>query len=218
MPTFGYIQRSYPKLLVLRGFDPNEPRTRQISYPISATSTNNTNGVIYSGQVISLWYNATLNREEWVLGVATTGATPHLALQDSTDADVVESGVLTGLSCSGQFELQTGYFDGNTGLTYGNGSGVAASSGTPTAQSSYNPDVPLTFSTIIYGNITTTTWGSGAPVIGLVSRNRGPIFLGTPAAPPACPGGYGIDSSVIPANDYAVSFNTHFDQQNPAVG
>lgn len=209
MPTFGTIQRNYPKLEVLRGFDPNEPRTRQISYPISATSTNGTNGVIMSGQVISLWYNSTLNREEWVLGVATAGATPHLALQDWNDSDVVESGVLTGLSCSGQFELQTGYFDGNAGLLFSNGSGVAASSGTPVANGAYNPDVPLTFSTVIYGNITTTTLGSGVPLIGFASRTRGPLNLNGPGS-----NGYAINSNVLPANNYAVSFNTQYDGRN----
>lgn len=209
MPTFGTIQRNYPKLEVLRGFDPNEPRTRQISYPISATATNGTNGVIMSGQVISLWYNSTLNREEWVLGVATAGATPHFALQDWNDADVVESGVLTGLSCSGQFEPQTGYFDGNTGLLFGNGSGVAAASGTPVTNAAYNPDVPLTFSTVIYGNITTTTLGSGVPVIGFVSRNRGPLNLNGPGS-----NGYGQNSNVLPANNFAVSFNTVWEPRN----
>ena len=31
---FGYIKRSKPKLTVLRGYDSNEPTTRQIAYPV----------------------------------------------------------------------------------------------------------------------------------------------------------------------------------------
>ena len=202
MPTFGTIQRAYPKATVLRGFDPNEPRTRQISYPVSATSINNTNGVVYSGQVISLYWNVALNQYEWVLGVYTAGATPHIALQDSVDADVVESGKLTGLSCSGQFEIQIGYYDGQTGQLFGSGTGAAASSGTGVANGNYYPDTPLTFSTIIFGNITTTTLGSSVPLIGFVSRNRGPRNLS------------GEDSGVIPANNFVVAFNTQYDARN----
>ena len=167
---FGTIKRTYPKITVLRGFDPNEPRTRQISFPVASGVT------ILSGQVISLAWNGT--NYNWVLGCTGTN-TPHFALQDSVDADVIAAGKLTGLSCSGQYEIQMGFYSAGT----------------------YNVDVPLTFDGTT-GNVVPTTWGSTLPVLGVVSRNHGDISL------------QGIDSSVVPASNRVIAFNTLFDAHN----
>jgi hypothetical protein len=171
MPTYGIIQRAKPRLTVLRGYDPQEPTTRLASYPVADGV------VIKSGQVISLKWNATEGRDEWVLGVLTDDAiirTPYIALNDSTDEDVIEAGTLPALSCAGQFELRMGFFkDGDT----------------------YNQDIPLTFDGVT-GNVKATTWASGAPVLGVVSRIHGPINL------------KGQDSSAVDLD--VIVFNTQF--------
>ena len=87
----------------LRDFDPNEPRTRTASYPVPSDVT------IKSGQVIYVLWDAGAARYEWQFG-CVAGAFPHVALQDLADEDVIEADSLVGLSCSGQFELATGYF------------------------------------------------------------------------------------------------------------
>jgi hypothetical protein len=81
---------------VLRGWDPNEPST--FTQTVRAADT------ILSGQLISL------------LGGAA-GRIPYIAVQDSSDEDVVECGKLTGLSCAGKFEIETAHY--KTGETYG---------------------------------------------------------------------------------------------------
>jgi hypothetical protein len=46
---------------------------------------------------------------EWVKG-APAGKMPYIAYHDQTDTDVKSSGLLLGLSCAGNFEIETGYF------------------------------------------------------------------------------------------------------------
>ena len=83
---------------MLRGYFGNEPMARSYSAPVTAGVT------ILSGQLISLSAGA------WVLGVAS-GAEPFIAFADSTDTDVVSAGLLLGLSCAGQYEIETPWFD-----------------------------------------------------------------------------------------------------------
>ncbi len=75
----------------------------------------NTATQVRSGMVISKVWNGTLSRYEWTKGLAT-GAEPFIALEDALEKSVRASSQLPGLSCSGQFTIQSGYFDsvGNT--------------------------------------------------------------------------------------------------------
>lgn len=114
MPQHGYIKRSKPRVEVLRGYNPNEPHTLTQSHPVKAAV------VIRSGMVISLEWVSANNRYEWVKG-GQDNKMAYIALQDwdqsqtaglgafGYDPDVIEAGKLTGLSCAGQFEIQTAY-------------------------------------------------------------------------------------------------------------
>lgn len=131
MFSSGVFLRAKPYLRVLQGFDPNEPQTRSRSAPVKSGVT------VVSGNVIVLEYVSANAQWEWVLADRAEAAhrkqVPHFALQDATDSDVAAAGQLTGLSCSGQFELQTGYFVTPSGgepltngaaLSYGTGANV----------------------------------------------------------------------------------------------
>ena len=146
MPTYGTIKRSYPRGVVLRGYDPNEPKTLTQAFPVK-------DGVVVkSGQTISLAWSATNSQYEWVLG-ATAPATPYIALEDSTDEDVIEAGKLPALSCAGQFEIQTPYYN---------------------ATGAYIVDTPLTYDGVT-GSVKAA--GAGDPVVGFVTRIHGPVSL-----------------------------------------
>jgi hypothetical protein len=112
--TSGIYQRTAPRVQVLRGYWGNEPYARTFSAPVTSGVT------IKSGQLISL------SSGSWVLG-CSAGQEPFIAFHDSTDTDVVSSGQLVGLSCAGQFVIETGYFD-NT-QTYVENSPLKADSG-----------------------------------------------------------------------------------------
>lgn len=146
MPTFGTIKRSKPRVRVLRGYDPNEPTTLMQAHPVSDGV------VIKSGQVVSLNWVAANNRYEWVLG-GQANTIPYIALEDSTDEDVIEAGKLPALSCAGQFEIQTAYYkDGGT----------------------YNNDVALTYDGVT-GNVKPAL--AADAVLGTVTRIHGPVSL-----------------------------------------
>jgi hypothetical protein len=67
---------------------------RSYSAPVTSGVT------ILSGQLISLTAGA------WVLG-CLAGCEPFIAFADSTDTDVQSSGLLLGLSCAGQYKIET---------------------------------------------------------------------------------------------------------------
>lgn len=107
MPRSGLVNtRVKPRVTVLRGFDPNAPMTLTQSLPVKSGQT------ILSGQLVSSSWDSSVNQHVWSLGPGTN-ATPHIALQDGADQDVSEAGKLTGLSCAGQFEIQTAYYTGS---------------------------------------------------------------------------------------------------------
>ena len=112
--TFGIYQRIAPRVNVLNGYWGNEPFSRKFSAPVTSGVT------IRSGQVISLTSGA------WVLG-CSAGKEPFIAFHDSTDTDVTSSGKLLGLSCAGQYEIETQWFD-NT-ATYAESSPLVAATG-----------------------------------------------------------------------------------------
>jgi hypothetical protein len=177
MPRSGLINTrtsaQKARVVVLRGFDPNAPTTLTQSLPVPSGST------IYSGQVISPVWTAAVGSHAWTLGM--TGGTPYIALQDSADEDVNEAGKLTGLSCAGQFEIQTSFYQGSdSGLTLGailtagatNGNVLLATPGTTSALGSTIvgfvsrvPFAPAGTVSATYGGVDITasyTGGSGS--------------------------------------------------------
>jgi hypothetical protein len=99
--TYGTYKRAFPRIIVLRNNWGNE------TSGISTTAVPKTDEAIKSGMVISQDTNG-----EWVKGAAA-GKCPYFAVQDQSDTDVLSCGKLTGLSCAGDYEIQTGYFDTN---------------------------------------------------------------------------------------------------------
>ena len=140
MPRSDYIRRAKPRVEVLRGWDPNEPTTFQQTARASET--------ILSGQLVHLAWDATDSVYEWVLG-GTANKVPYIAIQDDQDEDVLECGKMTGLSCAGQFEIETAYFD----------------------DESYAADTPLGWDAGTAGNVCIAT--NGEDIIGWVTRNNG---------------------------------------------
>jgi hypothetical protein len=133
MPRSGLVNtRIKPRVTVLRGFDPNAPMTLTQSLP-AFTGVSSSTG-IYSGQLVSAAWDSTKGSYAWVLGLTGgTGANasvPHIALQDIVDQDVSEAGKLTGLSCAGQFEIQTAYYTGFNASSGKVGAAVVPSTGT----------------------------------------------------------------------------------------
>lgn len=138
--NYGTVQRTKPRVAVLRGFDPNEPTTRQRSLPVKDGVT------IKSGQVISPAFNATTSRLEWVLGKDASASQVFIALPDSTDTDVQSADLLVGLPCSGQFVIETAYF--KSGDTYSDGAYLTADG--------------------VTGDLKITARESGEPIYGIV--------------------------------------------------
>ena len=152
MPQYGIIQRTTPIMRVLRGWGPMEPHALTKSYPVASGVT------IVSGQLIHPAWVSGNNRYEWNLGAAAAGAGPsYFAQDDSTKEDVIEAGVLVGLSCSGDYELQTAFY--TTGNTYNDGTPLTGDTGGN------------------LGTVVPTTVGSGSPIVGYVSGCHGPISL-----------------------------------------
>jgi len=162
MPTYGIYQRTSPRVQVLSGYWANEPYARRTSAPVTANVT------ILSGQLISLSAGA------WVLGCAA-GLEPHIALQDSVDTDVASSGQLIGLSCAGQFEIQTGYYDSTQ--VYVNSSPLKAATG---GGSTYQ-------GTGVVGQITLGTFATAEDTIGFASGGgvQNIVAINSEAAPNA---------------------------------
>jgi hypothetical protein len=170
--TYGEYRRAYPRLRVTKGYEGNETRTLQFGAPPE------TNVTIFSGQLISLDTSG-----NWVLGAAA-GKVPYLALQDSVDPDVLSSGLLTGLSCAGNFAFATGYFTnvaGNFAL----------------------PDLALVADTVTAGNLTLATapgggtiWESVADIIGFTS--------------PVGTGGFGLEQVGPSLSAPDVNGNTYY--------
>jgi hypothetical protein len=195
MPRSGLVNtRVKPRVTVLRGFDPNAPMTLTQSLPVKSGQT------ILSGQLISSSWDSVANQHMWSLGLGAT-ATPHIALQDGADQDVSEAGKLTGLSCAGQFEIQTAYYTG---------SDIAV--GALVVPSSTTGSIAPTSATgqIILGMVTRAPSGEGmtpnpVPGFGVGARYApitiSPSYTGGVTGGATGPGAVfypGIDSSSIP--------------------
>lgn len=180
MPRFGTQKRQYPRVEVLRGFNPNEPFTLTQAYPVK-------DGVnILSGQVISLANDPDGDGlDKWILGWVS--GIPYIAYNDwnvttGKDEDVLEAGKLPGLSSTGQFEIQTAFFSGD--------------------EAGFVPGAPVG-PDAVSGDIKVTTVKSGVPIMGYVTRNRGAKNLG-----PTGSGNNGVNSSA--ENLDVVSFETAY--------
>lgn len=142
MPTYGIVMRDKPWLVVLRGFDANQPSQKTAAYPVKPSEVD----VIKSGMVISIDDTTDPANPVWVKGWAATRI-PYVALQDGNTYNVVSANSLVGYSCLGNFVLQTGYF--KTG-------------------ESYPIDTPVTPDGTT-GDIKPTTTGSGEPIMGYIT-------------------------------------------------
>lgn len=126
MATYGTQQRSgKPSLEVLRGFDPNEPFTQTATHPVKDGVT------VLSGQLIVLEAEVTSpTGYQWIVcPIDFADGAVYIAEKDSTAEDVVSAGNLPGLSCAGQFEFESAYFDG-TASDYDEGEYLTPSTAT----------------------------------------------------------------------------------------
>jgi len=100
--TYGEYRRTTPRLNILRGWAGNEPQS------LTHSAKPKKDEAIKSGMAIVLDTNG-----EWVKATASNGEDkiPYFAYSDQSDTDVLSSGLLLGLSCLGDFEIQTPFFD-----------------------------------------------------------------------------------------------------------
>lgn len=187
---YGTLARSRPRIQVYRGFDPMNPTT------LTQTARPKADVTILSGMAVVQEYNTTFQRYEWDLAtlsdVRDNKRTVYIAYQDSSDMDVRDGG-LTGLSSSGDFEIQTAFFD-------------------PDAEADYEVDTLLTLSDDValagfLVPVDTTPAGVSAtdyPVVGKVTRYKGPRKLQDPAGDPIIKD----DSSTLAADSKVIVFQT----------
>lgn len=176
--SYGPTKRTKPRVQVLRGWDPMSPAT--------LTQTAAPETTIKSGQLVSKVWST--DKYVFRLGNAA-GSIPVIAWSDSADMDVVESGQMTGLSCAGNFEIQTGYYD-------------VLDSASPAAAYTYNEGTPLTWSTVTLGNVRPAA--STEKIIGYVTRIHGPLQLVDTA------NAVWETSEVVEANSKVIIFQTAF--------
>lgn len=99
-------------MTIHRGGVGQRPNRLSATYPVQANVT------IYSGQVITPYRNTTVGIQamEWILG-APIGAgnnspnSYYIAVDDSTDGDVLAAGNLQGLSVRGCYEISSAWVD-----------------------------------------------------------------------------------------------------------
>lgn len=150
-------RRTKPRVKVLRGYGGNEPTSLTFSAPVNASHTD-----IKSGMVISI------SSGQWVKGCAQN-AVPYIAYHDASDTDVDSSGLLLGLSCAGDFEIETGYFDGTD--TYVRDDAVIA--GTAGLLGS------LDKAAIMVGGAAAGGQGTIADIVGFVTKGKAQVQAGT---------------------------------------
>lgn len=167
--------RPAPRVQILRGWDLVSTATLNQVHPVKEGVT------ILSGQIIHREWNNTLNRYEWELG-CEAGKAPFIAFQDSYEADVVATDGLTGISISGDYEIQTAHY--KTGETY-------------------NVDTLLTFDGVT-GDVKPAA--EGDLILGRVSKIRGvkqlnPVSLSRTQM-------FFENSETTPANSNVIIFET----------
>lgn len=102
----GYGSSSRRRVHVLRGFNGCDPQTFTKSREVASGEQ------IFSGQIMSLNTSG-----KWVKGQSSAGKTCYIALSNFDDTDVRASNKLPGLSCSGEFEIETPWYV-SSGSTY----------------------------------------------------------------------------------------------------
>lgn len=207
MPRFGTVKRQYPLVRVLRGYDPMEPHVLSQAYPVADGVT------VLSGQVVSLVYDTAYEGDhKWVLG--WTAGIPYIAINDwvpgvgtglGSDADVMEAGKLPALSSAGQFEIQTPFWaDSSNALQTGGGAEFVLDAPVGPAGTS--------------GSIKVVALESGIPIMGYVTRNRGPLSLGNKVEGGITYPNSGVNSSAIAANSTVVTFQTAYAPNSADAG
>lgn len=119
--TYGFHQRTKPRLRVRRGWHGNEPYAISESLPPKADEN------IKSGMTIIRTVDGTdvvYVKATKALLAQANAAPPAFAYHDATDPDVTSSGLLLGLSSAGKYEIETAYFDSGT---YNGGTLLSAS-------------------------------------------------------------------------------------------
>jgi hypothetical protein len=172
-------RRTKPRVNVLRGYGGNEPVSLTYSAKPKLAEA------ILSGMVISIDVNG-----EWVKG-ATAGKVPFIAYHDQADTDVDSSGLLLGLSCAGDFEIETGYFDSTD--TYARDDVLIA--GTAGLLGSLDKGVALLGETIANG-------AALLDVVGYVTKGKQQVQAGTKTIPSY--------ATTTTAFDPAKNINTQF--------
>lgn len=147
--TTGTITRTYPRVRVLRGYNPMEPQTLTRSLPVADGVT------ILSGQFISPKWNSSASQYEWALGLDSGTTEGFIALKDSADTDVVSAGTLPALSCVGKFEIQTPFY--KDGDTYNSGTYLTADG--------------------VTGDLKAATLTGTAHIFGIVTNIRGVVDI-----------------------------------------
>lgn len=107
--------RASLRLTIHRGGTGNRPDRLSASYPVGTGET------ILSGMLMTVERDTINGRNVWVKGTGS-GATGvgaqsnsyYIAVDDSTDGDVLASGSLQGLSVRGDYELSTSQFVGTS--------------------------------------------------------------------------------------------------------
>lgn len=110
----GFTQRAKPKMQILKGYDPQNPRLKQDALPVASGVT------VVSGQLVQKKKNALTGAYEFVLA-GTSGAVgvPAFAIDDSANFDVAASR-LAALPVDGDYEVRTAHYVGELGaLTVG---------------------------------------------------------------------------------------------------
>jgi len=165
--------RPKPRVQILRGWDLVSTSTLHQVHRAKAGEN------IRSGMIISREWDATDGVYQWVKGCPAS-RTPFIAFQDDTEADVVAAQGLTGISLSGDYEIQTGYFTTGT----------------------YNADTALAVDNANPGNLKVAA--TGERIVGRVSRIRGAKQL-NPSSPTAL---FYENSETTPANSTVIVFET----------
>lgn len=98
-------------MTIHRGGVGNRPNRLSASAPVKDGEE------ILSGMVMTLNRNTDTGRNEWIKGFDGSDSLPntyYIAVDDSTDGDVVAAGSLQGLSVRGDYEISTSHFTGST--------------------------------------------------------------------------------------------------------
>ena len=159
MADYGVDRRVYRDkvpMQVLRGFYPTEPSKLSLSLaPIDAEA-------IKSGMVIKRstgTVGGVASQPGFAKAVSTDTDAPavgapavqiFLALHDQDSHDVQAAGVLVGLDCSDDYEVQTGYF--NAASTYAIGDPLSVSATDGSVDLAGNGDVIIGYITAVGGN------------------------------------------------------------------